>query len=63
MRACVRVCACVCVCVHVCVSEVNSGDEDEETKSADSLYRSQVGSGHADNEVVRGRGKGRERGG
>ena len=53
----------MCMCVHVCVSEVNSGDEDEETKSADSLYRSQVGSGHVDNEVVRGRGKGRERGG
>lgn len=46
------------MCACVCVSEVNSGDEDEEIKSADSSYRSQVGSGHVDNEVVRGRGKG-----
>ena len=43
------------MCVRV--SEVNSGDEDEEIRSADSSYSSQVGSGHVDNKVVRGTGK------
>ena len=55
---CEHVCACVCVCV----SEVNSGDEDAELKSADSSWSSRVGSGHVDSGIVRGRGKGPVRG-
>lgn len=61
-----HVCACVCACVWVCmclrVSEANSGDEDEEIRSAAGSYSSQAGSGLADNKAVRGTGKGRERG-